>query len=155
MHAVSNVHALENVTAPAHTADQVLHSGSCLTAGVLCKVTRGPHDSSAGLGISYISKCSLKVSGVTVSFQQFSFFKNYLFIFGCTESSMPHAGSSLGAVSRGSPLAEVRGLPAEGAPLLQSTGSRHVASVAAAHGLRSCGFQALEHRLSSAISMFD
>ena len=33
--------------------------------------------------------------------------------------------------------------------LLQSMGSRHVASVVAAHGLSSCGTQALERRLSS------
>lgn len=51
-------------------------------------------------------------------------------------------GFSLVAVSRGYSLAVVQGFLIAVASLLRSTGSR-------AHGLRSCSFWAVEHRLSS------
>ena len=58
-------------------------------------------------------------------------------------------GLSLVAVSRAYSSLWCTGFSLWWLLLLQSTGSRPVASVVVAHGLISCGLRALEHRLSS------
>ena len=65
----------------------------------------------------------------------------FFFFFGCTGSLLLH-GLSLVAASRGYSLLWCTGFSLRWLLLLWSTGSRHM-------GFSSCGFQALEHRLSS------
>ena len=69
------------------------------------------------------------------------FWLRWVFVAAC--------GLSLVAVSGGYSLLWCTGFSLWWLPLLQSTGSRRAGSVVVAQGLRSCGSQALECRLSS------